>query len=56
MHSAWFVRENLDPFLEATKQLGGEAVVLGDLVKEAWMAQRDFLYMASGVSSDAGMR
>jgi hypothetical protein len=42
-------RENLDPFLEAATKLGGHAVVLGDIVKEGWQAQRDFLLMATAV-------
>jgi adenylyl cyclase-associated protein len=37
----------LDPFVNAAKALGGDAATVGDLIQNAWQAQRDFLLMAS---------
>ena len=35
------------PFTEACTKLGGDAVALGNAVKDAWTEQRNFLLLAS---------
>lgn len=37
----------LDPFVAATKKLGGEAEAAGKIIHDAWMEMRAFLLMAS---------
>ncbi|CAM9249597.1 unnamed protein product, partial [Phaeothamnion confervicola] len=42
-----YCASSLDPFLAACGTLGGGGAALGDIVKRAWAAQREFLVMAS---------
>ena len=42
-----YSRNFLDPFVEACKKLGGDAMTGGNLLKEAWIELRSFLQMAS---------
>lgn len=42
-----YTTENLDPFVAVSNKLGGDAAVVGNLVRDAWLEMRAFLLMAS---------
>jgi adenylyl cyclase-associated protein len=48
-----YLKATLHPFLESAAKLGGQAVELSEVVKDAWGAQREFLAMACCVKAPA---
>jgi adenylyl cyclase-associated protein len=48
-----YTTANLDPFVAVCDKLGGDAQVMGQLVKEAWIEMRKFLLMASASKEPA---
>lgn len=42
-----YCRTNLDPFVAACEKLGGDAAIIGNLTKDAWIEMRKVILMAS---------
>ncbi len=48
-----YCTESLDPFVSASEKLGGDAKLMGELIKGAWGELRKFLYTATACKEPA---
>jgi adenylyl cyclase-associated protein len=48
-----YVVESVDPFVASCDKLGGDAAILGRLIKEAWLEMRAVLYKATACKEPA---